>query len=287
MQLRVSIPSDGLQLAAILHLPDGADGPLPGVIVSHGFGGNKDGATHAVEASLYESLGYVVLRFDMRGCGDSEGTPGRIICEEQVADMRNVIGWLAARPEVADKRILLSGQSFGAAISIYTGAVDRRVAAVVSMGGWGDGLEKSRAQHAAPEAWARFSATMEREQRHREATGSALMVSRWDIVPIPEAMRGHLPPGSTMEFDAETMRSICGFRPQDVVARLAPRPLLLLHSANDSVTPTAQAIGVFQHAGKGAELHLLTEVDHFPFADGNGRLGDILKGWLARYFPVT
>ncbi|RAR66102.1 hypothetical protein C7401_103409 [Paraburkholderia unamae] len=287
MQAKVSIPSDGLQLAGVLRVPEGARDPLPAVIVSHGFGGNKDGETHVIEAELYESLGYVVLSFDMRGCGDSEGQRGRIICQDQVADMRNVVTWLAARPEVKGERILLSGQSFGAAISIFAGAVDVRVAGVVSMGGWGDGLQKSRDQHPTPEAWARFTETMEKGQRHREQTGESLMVKRWDIVPVPEHMRNHLPPGSIMDFTAETMASICSFRPIDVVAQFAPRPLLLLHSANDSVTPTAQAIDVFKHAGKGAELILLTEVDHFPFADGSTRLREILKGWLDRYFPLA
>jgi pimeloyl-ACP methyl ester carboxylesterase len=286
VQIKVSIPSDGLRLAGVLHVPEGANGPRPAVVVSHGFGGNKDGATHTVEAAMYESWGYVVLRFDMRGCGESEGARGHILCEDQVADVRNAVSWLAAQPQAQASRILLSGQSFGAAVSIYAGAVDRRVSAVVSLGGWGDGLEKSKVQHATPQAWSKFTETIARGQRHREATGESLMVPRWDIVPVPEKLRGHLPPGSIMEFSAETMQSICTFRPSDVVARLAPRPLLLLHSANDSVTPTAQAIAVFQHAGQGAELVLLTGIDHFPFADDNARLRNILRGWLEKYFPA-
>lgn len=287
MQTKVSIPSDGLQLSGILHVPEGAKGPLPAVVVSHGFGGNKDGETHVIEADLYESLGYAVLRFDFRGCGESGGQPGRVICQEEVADMRNVITWLQGRREVRADRILLSGQSFGAAVSIFTGGVDTRVSGVVSIGGWGDGLKKSQDQHPTPEAWTRFTSLMAQGQRHREKTGEPLMVKRWDIVPVPEHLRNNLPAGSVMDFTADTMDSICKFRPKDVIAQLAPRPLLMLHSANDSVTPTSQAIEVFQHAGKGAELILLTEVDHFPFADGNGRLPQILKGWLERYFPVS
>ncbi|WP_322044695.1 alpha/beta hydrolase [Paraburkholderia sp. J67] len=286
MQTKVSIPSDGIQLSGVLHVPEDAKGARPAIVVSHGFGGNKDGETHVIEANLYASLGYVVLRFDFRGCGESGGQPGRVICQEEVADMRNVITWLQARPEVRADRILLSGQSFGAAISIFTGGVDTRVSGVVSIGGWGDGLKKSQDQHPSPQAWARFESLMAEGQRHREQTGESLMVKRWDIVPVPEHLRKNLPEGSVMDFTADTMASICTFRPKDVIAQLAPRPLLMLHSANDSVTPTAQAIDVFQHAGKGAELILLTEVDHFPFADGNGRLPQILKGWLARYFPL-
>ena len=107
MQTHVSIPSDGLELAAVLHVPDGAQGGLPAIVVMHGFGGNKDGETHLIEALMYENLGYVVLRFDMRGCGESGGVPGRIICQDQVADVRNVVTWLRACPYVAQGRVLL------------------------------------------------------------------------------------------------------------------------------------------------------------------------------------
>ena len=82
MQTKVQFPSDGLALSGILHVPDGMKERRPAVAVLHGFGGNKDGKTHAIEAAMYESWGYVVLRFDMRGCGESEGARGCILCHD-------------------------------------------------------------------------------------------------------------------------------------------------------------------------------------------------------------
>jgi uncharacterized protein len=281
----VRFVSDGLSLAGILHGPDTSDAaPRPAVIVLHGFGGNKDAPTHADEARLYASWGYVVLRFDMRGCGESEGERGRILCLEQVADTRNAVTWLANRPDVDAGRIALSGQSFGAAVAVYTAGVDTRVAAVVSLGGWGDGLRKFRGQHAEPGAWARFSALLEQGRRQRQETGTSLMLSRWDIVPVPEPMRRHLPAGCIMEFPAETAESMCSFRADDVVQAISPRPLLLVHAAQDTVTPTEQSIELFRRAGPGAELLLLSGIDHFPFADDHSRLLSFLKGWFDTHF---
>jgi len=34
--------------------------------------------------NLFSLLGYVVLRFDMRGCGTSEGQRGKVLCEQHV-----------------------------------------------------------------------------------------------------------------------------------------------------------------------------------------------------------
>src|SRR5262245_62892472 len=100
----------------------------------------------------------------MRGCGDSEGEFGRVICLEQVEDTRNALTWLAQHPSVDPNHIALVGSSFGGAVSVYTGGVDERVAAVISNGGWGDGERKLRGQHKSAEEGARFT-TMREEGR--------------------------------------------------------------------------------------------------------------------------
>jgi dipeptidyl aminopeptidase/acylaminoacyl peptidase len=283
----VTIESEGLRLAGILHLPDAAaEKLLPAFIVLHGFGGSKDAATHRMEAELYASLGYAVLRFDFRGCGASEGERGRILCQSAVADTKNALTWLAGQPEIDPTRIAISGQSYGAAIGVYTAGIDERVAAVISLGGWGNGLTKFRGQHRSDEAWASFTAMLEEGKRTR-AQDARMMVSRWDIVPIPEHLRTNLPPDIIMEFPVEVAQSMVDFRAEDVVANIAPRPLLLLHAANDSVTPSSQSIAMMQNAGAGAELMLLQGMDHFPFAEDQSRIRDLLRGWLDTHFPLT
>ena len=52
-----------------------------------------------------------------------------------------------------------------------------------------------------------------------------------------------------MEFPAETAQSMNDFRADDQVGNISPRPLLLLHSANDSVTPTYESIEMFKTPG--------------------------------------
>jgi alpha-beta hydrolase superfamily lysophospholipase len=171
-------------------------------------------------------------------------------------------------------------------VAIYTAGVDARVAAVVSLGGWGNGERKFRGQHPTPGAWARFANMLEEGKRHRERTGQSLMVPRYDIVPIPEHLRGHLSPNAIMEFPAETAQSMYDFRAEDVVAQIAPRPLLLVHASNDSVTPTYESIELFQRAQPPTELHLLADADHFMFSDPRSREATLIADWLARYFPV-
>ena len=284
---KVEILSEGIRLAGLLHLPESEDArPRPGVIVLHGFGGSKDVPTHRMEAEMYADWGYVVLRLDFRGCGESAGQRGRILCQDAVADAKNALTWLAAQPEVDPARIAISGQSYGAAVGIYTAGVDERVAAAISFGGWGDGLTKFQGQHKGAEAWSRFTAML-KEGRRKRVAGETMMVSRWDIVPIPEHLRSNLPPGVIMEFPVEVAQSMMDFRPVDVVGNIAPRPLLLVHAANDSVTPSEQSIEMMRRAGPGAELMMLGGMDHFPFANEQSRLRGLLRGWLDQYLPAA
>jgi dipeptidyl aminopeptidase/acylaminoacyl peptidase len=295
-QEKFDFESDGLKLSGIVHVPDGvrAGERRPAFLVLHGFGSNKMSGNSMRPAEVLAEFGYVTLRFDMRGCGDSEGEHAHIICLEQVADTSNALTALAKHPAVDPKRIGVVGTSFGGAVAAYAGGTDERLAAVISNGGWGDGERKFRGQHRTPEAWKKFTDMLEEGRRHREHTGKSLMVPRYDIVPIPDHVRQNLenqnvkmfPTGSIEQFPAETAQSMFDFRADDVVGKIAPRPLLLLHSAADSVTPTEQSVEMFKRAGQPAELHLFSGLDHFMFSEKSNRVWGVMQGWLERYFPV-
>ncbi len=287
MEQAVSFNSAGLKLAGTLHLPDGmkAGEKRTAIVVLHGFGSNKNGGTAAVAAKLFEALGYVTLRIDFRGCGESEGARGKVICLEQVEDASSAVSYLATRDDVIAERIAVMGFSFGAAVAVYTAGVDARVAACISCGGWGDGEKKFRKQHESPEQWKKFS-DMLAEGRRKLAQGESIMVPRFDIVPIQPGIRNNLSAGSFYEFPFEVVESMYGFKANDVVGRIAPRPLLLLHPAVDTVTPTEQSIDLFAHAGQPTELHLMAQVDHFMLGENNPIVHAVLNSWLGKYFPA-
>jgi dipeptidyl aminopeptidase/acylaminoacyl peptidase len=289
MEETVVIESDELKLSGVIRLPDNLrpGERRPAFLSLHGFGSNNTSDSATVPARMLADWGYITLRFDFRGCGTSEGTRARLICLEQVSDIRNAVTFFAKRPEVDASRIGVVGSSFGAAVAIYAAGVDKRLAAVIASGSWGDGATKFRRQHASDEAWDRFTAMMERGREHKVKTGESIMVPRFDIVPIPEHLRSHLAQNSIMEFNFDTVESMYNFRAKDVVGKIAPRPLLLLHSSEDSVTPTEQSIDLFQHSKRPTDLHLVPDVDHFMFSQKNPRVITIIREWLEKYFPVA
>jgi uncharacterized protein len=292
----VSIPSAGLRLHGALGTPANL---RPGerraaFLVLHGFGTSSESEGVRQPTRVLGEFGYVTLRFDMRGCGKSEGEFGRVICLEQVEDLGNALDFLARHPAVDPDRIGVIGSSFGGAVAVYAAGTNPRIAAVVSNGGWGHGERKFRGQHPTPQAWGKFTAMLEEGRAYRARTGKSLMVPRDAIVPIPAHVRERLDTqkvemlaaNAVEMFPAETAQSMFDFRAEDVVGKIAPRPLLLIHAANDSVTPTEQSIALFERAGQPAELHLFSGVDHFLFNENSARVWSVLRGWLDTYFPA-
>jgi dipeptidyl aminopeptidase/acylaminoacyl peptidase len=284
----VTFTSDGLRLSGTVSVPDGlASGERrPAFLVLHGFGSTRQAGNVKTPAAMLNRLGYVTLRFDMRGCGDSEGPRGNLICLEQVADTRNALSFLAEHANVDARRIGVIGSSFGAAVSVYTAGVDDRVAACIAASGWGNGEIKFQGQHIGPGAYQRFLDLLDRGRAHKAQTGTPLMVSRYDIVPIPEHLRTHVVEKSAQQMTADTAQSMFDFKAEDVVGRIAPRPLLLMHSSVDSVTPTEQSVRMFERAGQPTELHLFSGTDHFMLAEHNARVRKTVEDWLAAFFPV-
>src|ERR1700726_4743504 len=183
----VSFQSAGLRLHGVLSVPDGV---RPGerraaFLVLHGFGSNSESPTCITPARVLNEFGFVTLRFDMPGCGKSEGEFGRGICLEQGEDSGGGFDFLAKDRAVDPDRIGVIGSSFGGAVGVYAGGTNPRIAAVVSNGGWGHGERKFRGQHPTPEGWAKFTKMLEEGREHRARTGKSLMVPRYDIVPIP------------------------------------------------------------------------------------------------------
>src|ERR1051325_11891315 len=83
---RISFTSTGLNPAGTVRVPDGGGRHerRPAFMVLHGFGSNQNSNNVLEPCAMFEKLGYVTLRFDMPGCGASEGEKGLLICLDQV-----------------------------------------------------------------------------------------------------------------------------------------------------------------------------------------------------------
>ncbi|MEC4019776.1 alpha/beta fold hydrolase [Streptomyces sp. H27-D2] len=105
----------------------------PAILLGHGFGGSKKDVRHEAEDLARD--GYAVLTWSARGFGRSTGRIGINDRDHEVADVRRLIDWLAARPDVkldasGDPRVGVTGASYGGAISLLAAGYDKRVDAI-------------------------------------------------------------------------------------------------------------------------------------------------------------
>jgi pimeloyl-ACP methyl ester carboxylesterase len=113
------------------------------------------------------------------------------------------------------------------------------------------------------------------------------MVHRFDIFEMPKELQVNLTSNnSLMHFTAETPVSFFMFRPEEMIDKISPRPILILHSARDRVCKAEEAFSLARHAKPPFELHLMDGADHFMFVDTDPRVAFVLRNWLDKYFPV-
>ena len=140
---RVSIPATGFNLAGTLTKPPGASGRLPAVVLIAGSGLTDRDETVAgipIFGQLARGLveaGFVVVRYDKRGVGQSGGRAESATLVDYAEDARAVVRWLERRPEVDKDRLALVGHSEGAAVAMLLAAREDRVKAAALVAGPG------------------------------------------------------------------------------------------------------------------------------------------------------
>ncbi|MCW2882458.1 MAG: ABC-type multidrug transport system ATPase component-like protein, partial [Sphaerisporangium sp.] len=113
----------------------------PAVLLAHGFGGSKQSVR--AEAVRLAQEGYAVLTWSARGFGASTGQIALNSPDYEVKDVRQLIDWVAKRPEVlldspGDPRLGVAGGSYGGAITLMAAAYDSRIDAIVPQITWYD-----------------------------------------------------------------------------------------------------------------------------------------------------
>lgn len=189
-------------------LPDGSLTSQRAIIVLHGSRSNRtDPGFGLLKLSgALAQHGFAVLAFDMRGMGESPPAPFGLGYLEQ-RDALGAVDFLRSGslpyPALGHPRAIGGfGVSLGGATMVLAAAQEPHLQAIVS-----------------DSAYADIIPILERE--------------------IPKA--GHLPaaftPGGLLAARALYGIDYYAVRPVDVIAGIAPRPLLLIHGANDHYIP--------------------------------------------------
>jgi hypothetical protein len=138
----VQIPAAGFNLAATVTRPPKADGLLPALLLIAGSGPtDRDETVAGIPvfghfARDLAAAGFMVVRYDKRGVGQSGGRSEAVTLSDYAEDARAVLQWLEKRKDVDKKRMGLVGHSEGAAVAMLVAARERnRVSAAALLAG--------------------------------------------------------------------------------------------------------------------------------------------------------
>lgn len=202
-----------------------AHGPAPSVVLAHGAFEHRGGVADCV--APLRAAGYNVLSFDFRGRGNSGGGPSTLGWRE-TADLRAALAWVRARPEAAGQPLGVVGFSMGASAAVFAAAAEPDLAVLV--------LDS---------AYATMASTM-------DAHLSAFLGPCAGVLGAPVRYFGR----RLMNLEPARVR------PVDVAAALAPRPVLLIHGADDRMTPVHNSSDLQAAIGEGAQLWVVPGARH-------------------------
>lgn len=241
----------------------------PCVILGHGFAGTRAMRLDAY-SERFAAAGYVVLAFDYRHFGDSDGEPRQLLdIGRQHQDWHAAIAFARGCAGVDPARVALWGTSLGGGHVLAIAADDPQVAAVIA-----------QVPHLSGVAAARAAGLLASVRLGRLALQDALRARRGQpplyvaaagepgsdaVMTTPGALAGVrrlLPPGAAIREDvaARIALSMPRYSPGAAAERVRC-PLLIQLAERDALTPPGPAESAAARAPKGELLRY--PLDHF------------------------
>jgi dipeptidyl aminopeptidase/acylaminoacyl peptidase len=294
MKTPVTFYSEGIKLDGDLFLPAGLKPGerRAGVVLCHGYTGVKDLYLPDTAKALADA-GYVVMTFDYKGWGKSEGSRSRLAPYSRVADVQSAITFLGLQENVDADRIGIFGTSYGGATVVWTAAIDQRVRCVVSSVGVGHGSRWMRSVRR-PDEWVDLLALARKDREKRVLDGKSEFGERSDIL-LPDRQSAELAaaarranPNAINTLPLEYIDETLQFHPEWVVDKIAPRPILFITTDDDRLVPPEESEALYAKAGEPKRLVTLKGFGHYEvytepaFSQVTGET----LAWFRQYLPA-
>lgn len=288
--------SDGLRITGYLHSPDDwkpGDPLRPGILMLAGYAGNPHfDCIHMMRRLC--AAGWFVFAFDYRGFGKSEGQRGRHRPLEQAQDAYDALSYMQTVPGIDPERLGVYGTSFGGTHGIWVTAHDERVKCLVASTAITNGERWMRLVRR-PWEWLEFKDRVMEDARRRVRSGKPTIVQRGDImIRDPDAIRQRemqLQQGKTLpseDMDLESAEAAFRYRPEWVVDKISPRPVLMIYAERDTLSPPEEQLSAYAKCGEPKKLVKLPRAGHYDsYEFRNPEMSNIVYeetvAWFRKY----
>ena len=312
------IPAPGFNIGATITRPKaggaseagragGVSAParLPAVILLAGAGiGDRDGNSFGVPmlgqlAGALADAGFIAVRYDKRGFGQSGGRSESATISDYADDARAVARWLMERKDVDPKRVAIVGHSEGAWVALMAAAREKRIGAVVSIAGAGSSGAQLNLEQ---QQYLLGQLSLKPEEREQKV---ALQKKIQDAVMTGKGWEG-VPPAERKDADTPWFQSLLNYDPAKVIKDLR-QPFLIVHGALDKQVPVAHADRLADLArkdsdSKSVEVVIVRGVNHLLIPATTGDITEYptladrvvskdvssaVSGWLTKTFAAS
>ncbi len=289
----VSFKSEGLNCSAWYYVPKNLKQgeKLPAIVMAHGISAVKEMNLDGF-ARRFAEAGFIVLVFDYRYLGASEGEPrGQIFYSDQITDYRNAITWISLRAEVDSSRIGVWGTSFSGAHALCVAALDKRVKAVVVQAPYAGPTMENMVKRIEHNANGYIQNRIEKYTKN--ITNYMPMVDstgRYAVLPQKEAYEWFTKtakenaPNWKNQITIESLDKNNEYNPQFYVPLISHTPLLMIIASHDVITPTEDEKKMFELANTNKNL-IVVEGRHFDAYQGSsfGKFCQPAVDWFTQY----
>jgi pimeloyl-ACP methyl ester carboxylesterase len=259
----VTIPANGFTIAGTLTKPP-VMGRLkhPTVVLVGGSGSiDRDSTVAGIPilsqlAGALAQQGFIALRYDKRGVGQSGGRSETVTQRDYADDLIGVLKWLAKRDDVDSRRIAVAGHSEGGAIAMLAASREKKATSLILMatpGTTGADLILEQQRQELERLKLSDAEKAQKVELQKQIQAAVINGTGWES--LPEEVR--------KQADSPWFRSLLLFDPATIMPRLKQPILVLQGDLDTQIRP--------YHADKLAELARArkkdagpVEVVHFP-----------------------
>jgi alpha-beta hydrolase superfamily lysophospholipase len=123
--------STAATLKGFLHYPRGSPARAS-IITCHGLFSSKESDKFQNLAEVFSQNNYAVLRFDFRGCGQSQGSIEDTTISGRIDDLKAALALVKKEAPLRGLPVGLLGSSMGGYISLFLAALEKSVKTVVA-----------------------------------------------------------------------------------------------------------------------------------------------------------
>lgn len=292
---KIEFPLYGELIRGSLYLPKGTEtsGPLPAVVLAHGWGMTAGGDLEDY-AHVIAERNIICLTIDFRNLGASTGEPRQHVNPfQQIEDLRSALDYLQQRPEVDENRLGVWGSSYAGGHVIAVAGIDCRVRAAVAqvptISGYQAKAQTLSSEQLRQRSLSFINARLQRQKGVDIATVQTVSNQNEPCAYPDQASYDYMSKQAERCINWRNYTTLAsldlahGYEPNAYLYRIKEVAFLMIITTQDTTTPTNLQKEAFKKIPSANKKLVILEGDHYAVYQEEFELSSIeAADWFAK-----